>query len=1149
MPSPESESLEQKPVGEMEVLELNASLNDQVAPREMEVVEMNPPSTDPTPETASESVAESLITSEAGTSASAPEALPTEKKEIPGDIATQYAERFGIQKEDLEKIEGFGELSRGQQKMVLENLQQLTIGKIHEEAIDGHKAALAGARENTTILSSKFLGKVWVGVKDSFTKQFDVANREKQLAASIQQGGIDGHRASLEQMVSGMKNLGPEVKETPYGGLEVQYIDTKGMSPELSKIAESFNSEGTKYSQIPYEWSLESASPGQREEFMKAKEAYERARGELMSGWTEGEGERAAAMAKSESMIEMQRFMQTCPDAAEELRSIEDQNAWKAALKSVGTERGAYFALGMVGRTALAGMLGVVAAPVVAAVSGGIRGWKRTGDALLEQDVSQRAGKLEEGSEDADGTRKNMIDATREVPEDAKGYRGSIEKIDGIITKLRGAEDSDRDTGALAEALRRRMDYTKKKISEGKMVFGGAEERLGNQYALMRSLAEAEAILSSQGAADENGDKIAQRLEKMLAKKDEDIADARFKKKIHQAVRAGVIGAGFAGLGAVARDVVGWMNGPSGILSEVRADGVTGTEAAALFHDVQPGESLSKILEHEYPETTNIEVIRALRSMSAGHLKDAGITSGNPDQIFPGDHIDIGKIKAVLDTHPKLTALHGGGEISPEEGVTSSVQPAEPNGWSETVSNPGERNGWSETISNPETQAIDPNSVVDPENWQNPDAQAVIEQYKEAHGGQLPTDGEVSTLLRSYYDKLADEDWKANSEPASPEEVAALDAYDAARIAKTTTEQDVAGAGGGEKSLKELLEESQGNKAVATDEPAISEEAIRNELPPNYQPPGSLEAGESLGERERAVSFLQKLSKAHAPENITNAAQQRIWSEKAAKYMIQQYAAEEKILAAGRTLDEISPMDVEVTSEDMSRALDKLNRASGDYADKFLGDNDGQVEAGEGNTLRQFTTENPGFRKLQEMLGSYDSVGPKQVIASEESPIPQSIETEQPVASQESTGWENEHMESNALLRKVGGVNALEWRDSEVIKDLFDNAVFDKELTAEFPRSSADWNTYWRMWGSFDMKDLEDGNSSVILEGKTIEGDTVKNVQALVKQLNDHYRATVPQIDSIYERAQAEHWSVDDYVKTVTGRTEKFFTTPAADRR
>src|SRR3989344_3703039 len=54
--------------------------------------------------------------------------------EKPLNVPERFAKEFGIAAKELEEIPGYGELTDGQKEMVFENLRQVTLGRIQEEA-------------------------------------------------------------------------------------------------------------------------------------------------------------------------------------------------------------------------------------------------------------------------------------------------------------------------------------------------------------------------------------------------------------------------------------------------------------------------------------------------------------------------------------------------------------------------------------------------------------------------------------------------------------------------------------------------------------------------------------------------------------------------------------------------------------------------------------------------------------------------------------------------------------------------------------------------------------------------------------------------------------------------------------------------------
>jgi hypothetical protein len=645
-------------------------------------------------------------------------------REVSPDVAKLYHEQFGIAKEDLASLEGFDELSVGQQKLVLENLSQLTIGRIREEASDGHDEAINEEKKTASAFGSAFLGKVWVGVRESFLKDKDIGEREKRLASEFRTGGLPVHKQTMAQLVHGIKTYGPEVIEKD-GALEIQLLETQGLSPELAREVESFNQEGTAFSRIPSEWALPTATSEERAKFQEARQSYEAKRAFVLERMSEvgGKAQAFQGMAQAEAQIEMERFMKTSPDASKELEAIEEQGVWTRALKSIATERGAYIAGGAIARTALGAVAGLAAAPAVAMVMGSMRSWKKTTEELRKQDRDRALGKEAPKTKDVAvaqeriqaiakelvtagtlekkqalqtelqslevvvrGTQSNMVEAVRS---DATllGYRGAQEKIEALVQKL----SSEDDAQSLAQ-LARRLNYTKRKISEGKMVFGNDGARLANQYALMKTIAEGEALLAGRVAVDSAGEKAEERLVRMLQKRDEEIHDARFKHKVRQATKAGLIGATFAFVGASVAHA-GESEGVSVLpdadpkveegASVDTGEGVMIEETSLspmLETPVQVGVVSGDRLGALLARSTGIgegEIIRALSRMSPEELLRIGVTSGDMNRILPGEQIDTDIfLREFSALGVRSEAVVGAGQLVPTP--TESSENLEP---------------------------------------------------------------------------------------------------------------------------------------------------------------------------------------------------------------------------------------------------------------------------------------------------------------------------------------------------------------------------------------------------------------------------------------------------------------------------------------
>jgi hypothetical protein len=120
----------------------------------------------------------------------------------------------------------------------------------------------------------------------------------------------------------------------------------------------------------------------------------------------------------------------------------------------------------------------------------------------------------------------------------------------------------------------------------------------------------------------------------------------------------------------------------------------------------------------------------------------------------------------------------------------------------------------------------------------------------------------------------------------------------------------------------------------------------------------------------RALEFLSKLARVHAPEDRPlSPAQQILTQKRTAQIMIQQFAGE---LALQMTEDPTTTRgSVNVGPDEMKYALDLLNKMSGNYADEAYGNSDGTVSPEEVSVGFSQMRSNPAFQALQEMQVQY----------------------------------------------------------------------------------------------------------------------------------------------------------------------------------
>jgi len=530
---------------------------------------------------------------------------------------------FGLNKEDLEGLGFYNkEISDGQRLLIMSNLQQLTLGRIEEEALQKY---------NKNLTESKFFGRIWQGI----SKKYQIAKLEQANAQEIIGGGKEAHGKILKQLIDGAK-LGPDA-EIIDGRLEVKYMSEMGKSAESQKIINEFNAAATEFSKIPYEWSVDGASKQERDQYNKVKEKYETAKRNIleMKKVETGEKEAMILMNDIDGKVNLNRFLNAHPDVEKQLKKIKDPKAWMHVIKNIATERGLYFAAGFVARTATTSLIGFAGMPLAAAGMGGYMSYKRGKENLSEKDVMARKGEADESKE-----AKNFVNTP-----------ALVEKIDFLMEKIE-AETDEGKRNKLVDSLKTRISYTEGKIEKGLVNFGASEERLANQYNLITNINRAKVYVNAE---NQEKTKLEKRLEDFLDFREEKISDARRNYLIKQTLKGAVLGAGFAAAGVALRhfgEGLGWFSkGSAGSILSPRE-----AQAGDFSDDVKAKMSAYRT---DRPSSENFEMtvkkgegyLHQARKAIAGYMPESGKDLARPQklwlenklwQIYQGDNPGAG---------------------------------------------------------------------------------------------------------------------------------------------------------------------------------------------------------------------------------------------------------------------------------------------------------------------------------------------------------------------------------------------------------------------------------------------------------------------------------------------------------------------------
>lgn len=114
-----------------------------------------------------------------------------------------------------------------------------------------------------------------------------------------------------------------------------------------------------------------------------------------------------------------------------------------------------------------------------------------------------------------------------------------------------------------------------------------------------------------------------------------------------------------------------------------------------------------------------------------------------------------------------------------------------------------------------------------------------------------------------------------------------------------------------------------------------------------------------------AITLLERLSTLPDNPKFTNPVQQYLMKQEGARALIQFYALQRKLgFPEGDISGHVSPQDIK-------EALNELNVASGLFADKKFGNNDGKVDPEEFDKMLKAIKDNPGLEAFMEMMRQF----------------------------------------------------------------------------------------------------------------------------------------------------------------------------------
>lgn len=408
------------------------------------------------------------------------EAIKTDtEKEITAFIAT-----YG-----LESLlpPGFNELSIGQKLLVIRSTEKRIVDLAKGDAQTQYSKDVALKGKIKGALTTMFL-------KDRNIHRFEVeafkkikGSKEGQLLVS----------ENLRILTSNNKNV--EVVIRKDGTPEIIFISPDQESYNASeriKINE-FNALANEFRDMPYEWGQSKGKNKKRYDEVKAK--YQLAVNGVVKMEVHGKKKDRAEvmidMLQMDKIIKIEQLINTHPEveaALDRMSKGDPEERRKLVANALNTLAGGkgwtnklIFGGSFIARGSLAflGSFSLIPVVAVGTAVGGVRGWARGKNELIENKKRGRYGIKNKiyDKEDKVHTENSM----------SFGAENLADKLEKLIEKAQDPSISKKDLSKILGSLSARINYTQSKIEGGEVNFGLAENSLVNQYKLISALNDA----------------------------------------------------------------------------------------------------------------------------------------------------------------------------------------------------------------------------------------------------------------------------------------------------------------------------------------------------------------------------------------------------------------------------------------------------------------------------------------------------------------------------------------------------------------------------------------------------------------------------------------------------------------------------------
>ena len=515
--------------------------------------------------------------------------LPKELPKVSPFIEEKLAES-GLTLELLSTIPEFADIAGSEGKIfwMLERFKQVKLRRIKNDATEEFE------KENREIRNlGAFAKKIWRGIRRGSLVEMKAQEHAKKDFS------FEKYRLDIDGLVH-LASASPDMVLKENGGetnVVSQYLE--GVRGINDTNLSNFNERATAFANIPPKYEWKNVSKKTIKNYEKIEKEYQASCDSLLflipkSLKTVLKGVKGDKtdfysyedalniLSNADFAVKMHQSINSHPTAELELKRLAETNGWSRkwdiAKAQLGIAGGAGltgstfgFAIGsgairMGTKSSLVLTGAAMAAPLVLAGSalflGGAIGWKRgefnAKKSILKEEELMRLG-MEEKKLNKNGTKLNFISADASVSKISEIRKLlAMEYSEYVKIRPMTLEKFEAQKEEWAEKLQVRIEYTKKKIDEGKISFGKEDKSLANRFHLLQEMGNAKAELALFVGNDglKPGEIVGKfgrtrrgSLESILLKAELNIEKNREAYTHKQKILGAVTGSVFAGIG------------------------------------------------------------------------------------------------------------------------------------------------------------------------------------------------------------------------------------------------------------------------------------------------------------------------------------------------------------------------------------------------------------------------------------------------------------------------------------------------------------------------------------------------------------------------------------------------------------------------